>query len=237
MLDWISAPCANETTTSSLSLLAEIRNRIYQYALSCPAGFNEASIIRDRRSSLHTSTRFSLALLFTCHQIYEEASPFLYAQNIFLYRPLQPPTCHGDLLQFRCPRRYDAGSCHLEILFTIGSDLWHPFDIPLKVVKETLRYIAINCSLKTLDLLSDFPTRWRSKTPETTKRSFSTSPTLIVDVCTAKASEMINIGCGRGSLVICDAVRNFAHAIGAQKVWMIEGYSRPKPLMGPLRLV
>ncbi len=127
-----------------------------------------------------------------------------------------------------CPRRYDAGSCHLEILFTIGSDLSHPFDIPLQVVEITLLYIAINCSLKTLDLLSDFPTRWRSKTPETTKRSFSTSPTRIVDVCTAKVSEVLDIGCGRGNLVICDEVRDFAHAVGAQRGWPIQGYSRPQ---------
>jgi len=143
MLDWVSAPCAYETTTSSLSLPAEIRNRIYQYALSCPAGFNEALITRDRDTSRDSSTILSLALLFTCHQIYGEASPVLYAQNILLYRPLQPPTCDGDLLQFRCPRRYDAGSCHLEILFTIDSDLWHPLDIPLKVRRgnvATCRY-------------------------------------------------------------------------------------------------
>jgi len=90
----------------------------------------------------------------------------------------------------------------------------------------------MDCLLKTLDLLFDFQTRWRSKTPETTNRSFGTSPTLIVDVCTAKVSEVINIGCGRGSLVICDAVRNFAYAVSAERDQTIKGYSRPQDSLG-----
>jgi len=223
-------PCASEATTSFLSLPAEIRKHIYRCALNCPAGFNKAPITRDRHASLKTSTKFSLALLFTCHQIYEEASPILYAQNILLYRPLQPHTCDGSLLQFWCPRRYDSGLCHLEILSTKGTDPWHPYEIPLKVVEETLRYVATNCSLKTLDLLFDSQPRWRSEPLEITKRDFAESPTLVVDVGTSRVSEIINIGCGRGSAIIYEAVRIFAHAVSAQRGWTIQQYSRATSL-------
>ncbi|KAL8999005.1 MAG: hypothetical protein Q9188_005988 [Gyalolechia gomerana] len=95
-----------------LDLPTELRNQIYGYLMS--PNLPDGSCPHPRLGSTPASTHFDITIMYTCRQVYREASHIFYRDHLFVRVRMSPPIC--VLLSFHKvdlegTRRYNAEDC------------------------------------------------------------------------------------------------------------------------------